>query len=88
MPDVYADSVAFEILVYGVTLEFGQQQKPPPNLSGKIPAIPRIRVHMSPQHAKVMAKVFVKNMRAYEEKLGKITLPSALLKELGIDEEW
>ncbi|MBI4491923.1 MAG: DUF3467 domain-containing protein [Chloroflexi bacterium] len=87
VPDVYSDAVQFEVSVYGVTIEFGQGQKPPPGVK-RVPHRPRVRVHMSPQHAKVMAKIFVKNMRAYEEQIGKIPLPKELLDELGVEDEW
>ena len=88
VPDTYADSVMFEVSVYGVTLEFGQSQKPRPNVQGRVPHLPRVRVHMSPQHAKVMAKLLVKNMRQYEEQVGTIGLPKELLDDMGIEEEW
>jgi|SRR3990172_11212339 len=87
IPDFYSDSVQFEINVYGVTLEFGQVQKLPRSFQGKVPPRPVVKVHMSPQHAKVMAKLFVKNMQAYEEQVGKIPIPQALLDELGIGDE-
>ena len=83
----YADSVTFETSLWGVTLEFGKTQKPPPNYPGKTPHVPSFRVHMSPQHAKVMAKVFIKNMAAYEEKFGKIQIPAELYRELGLEED-
>lgn len=86
--DTYTDSVAFEISVYGVTIEFGQSRKPPPGFKGKVPHTPRVRVHMSPQHAKVMAKVFARSMKSYEDQMGKIQLPQALLDELKITDEW
>lgn len=88
IPDAYSDSVAFDINVYGVTIEFGQRGQVPPGTRGKAPHIPHVRIHMSPQHAKVMAKLFVRNMRAYEEQVGPIQLPQALLKELKLEEEW
>ena len=40
------------------------------------------------EHAKIMAKLLVKNMRLYEEQLGKIPLPADLYRELGIEEDW
>ena len=87
IPDFYSDSVQFEINVYGITLEFGQGQKAPRGFQGKVPARPVVRVHMSPQHAKVMAKLFAKNMQAYEVQVGKIPIPPALLDDLGIADE-
>jgi len=86
--DTYADSVQFFINAWGVTLEFGVIQPPPPGFKGQVPPIPRVRVHMSPQHAKAMAKVMVKNVRAYEEAMGKISLPAELYKQLEIEEDW
>ena len=72
VPDFYSDAVTFEISVYSVTIEFGKTRKPPPGHKGQTPHVPRVRVHMSPQHAKVMAKIFVRNMKTYEEAVGKI----------------
>lgn len=88
LSDVYVDSVRFEITLYGVTLELGQMQRPRPPEAGLAPHVPKIRVHMSPQHAKVMAKLFAKNMREYEQQVGKLPLPAELYKDLGIEEEW
>ncbi len=88
IPDVYADSVRFELSIYGVTLEFGQTQKQHPGNQGPTPHVPKLRVHMSPQHAKIMAKLFAKNMQKYEEELGTLPLPSELYRELDIKEDW
>ena len=87
IPDVYADSVRFELSVYGMTLEFGQMQKPRAGAPGPAPHLPKIRVHMSPQHAKVMARLFIKNMREYESKIGPLAIPPDVLRELGIEDE-
>ena len=88
IPDFYADNVGFEVTIYGVTLEFGKTRKAPPNFKGPTPWTPGVRVHMSPQHAKVMAKVFVQNMQAYEAQVGKIVIPQGLLDELQLKDEW
>jgi hypothetical protein len=88
LPDIYADSVRFEMNLYGVTLEFGQTQQGRSGAASPMPHVPKIRVHMSPQHAKIMAKLFVKNMRQYESQVGKLPLPQELYRDLGIDEEW
>ena len=42
---------------------------------------------MSPQLAKVVGRLLVKNMQEYEQKVGKINLPPDILKEMGISEE-
>lgn len=88
VPDYYTDSVLFEISVYGVTIEFGQTRKPPPNFMGPLPHTPKVRIHMSPQHAKIMAKMFAKNMAEYEDQVGKIALPGPLLDELKLEDGW
>lgn len=88
IPDFYSDSVKFEVSVYGVTLEFGQTRQPPPNFKGPAPITPTVRIHMSPQHAKVMAKLFVRNMQQYEDQVGRIVIPQALLDGLGLKDEW
>ena len=87
VPDAYADSVAFEVNLWGFTLEFGKTQRPPANFKGKLPAIPRFRIHMSPQHTKAMAVLLTKNVRIYESQFGKIELPRELYKEWGVEEE-
>jgi hypothetical protein len=74
--------------VYGVTLEFGKQQPPRPGLQGSVPHAARLRVHMSPQHAKILAKLLAKNMQSYEQQLGTLPIPTDLYKELGIEEAW
>lgn len=88
VPEFYADSVNFELSVYGATLEFGKLRKPPPNFTGPPPSTPVAVVHMSPQHAKVMAKLFFRSMKEYEAKVGKINIPGDLLAGLGLEEEW
>jgi hypothetical protein len=88
IPDIYSDSVRFDMTVYGVTLEFGQGQKPRPTGAGPAPHVPKIRINMSPQHAKVLAKLFAKTMASYEQQIGKISLPQQLLDDLNIEDEW
>ena len=46
------------------------------------------RAHMSPQHAKVLAKLFVMNVKRYEEQFGHIDLPNALYQSMGLPVEW
>ena len=88
VPDHYADQVRFEVNIYGFAFEFGQTQQPPQGYKGPVPTRPVVRVHMSPQHAKVMAKMLVKTVRAYEEQVAPINLPPQLYKELDIPEDW
>ncbi|SRR3712207_715220 len=87
IPDVYTDSVRFQITAYGVTIELGQLQPHGTGSAARPAHIPRLRVHMSPQHAKVFGRILVKNMHAYEENVGKLNIPREILEELGILEE-
>jgi len=81
IPDIYVNNVGFSISVYDVQFNFGVQ-------SGPEEAPERVAIiRMSPQHALAMAKLLLKNLRVYEEKVGKINLPKELLKELGIEED-
>ncbi len=86
VPDLYTDSVGFEATVYGFTIHIAQLVSAPPGYEGKAPSRLVARVHMSPQHAKVMALLFMKNIAAYEDQLGKIELPEQLLTDLGLTE--
>ena len=84
VPDLYTDSVGFEANVYGFTIHFGQVVAPPPGFEGKMPSRLVARVHMSPQHAKIMAQLFSRHVAEYERQVGEISLPAQLLAELGL----
>jgi len=81
VPEYYTDSVNFMTNIYGFTLEFGvmQGQDEPP--------IQRVRVKMSPQHAKIMSLLLRKNVQEYERRIGTIILPDGLYDDLGITDE-
>ena len=85
--DFYCDSVEFEVGAYGFTLGMGKAQSA---VEGAQP--PRMtviaRAHMSPQHAKVLAKLLVMNVKRYEEQFGQVELPNALYQSLGLPAEW
>jgi hypothetical protein len=85
--DFYCDSVEFEVGAYGFTLSLGKAQQPPEE--GHPPRMSvATRAHMSPQHAKVLAKLFVMNVKRYEEQFGHIDLPNALYQSMGLPVEW
>jgi hypothetical protein len=73
---VYSNNVAFAVSAFDVSLIFGE-------IAGveadALEVIQRVRITMSPQQAKVLAKVLVENLKAYEEKIGVIPIPPALL---------
>lgn len=85
--DVYSDSVRFAIGPYGMILEFRRTVPRPPGEDGEPSEEALVRVRMSPQHALVIAKLLLKNVREYENKIGKINLPAGLYRELGVPED-
>ncbi|HZP57290.1 MAG TPA: DUF3467 domain-containing protein [Dehalococcoidia bacterium] len=85
--DFYCDSVNFEVGAYGFSLALGKSQ--PPARPEEQPGMRVLaRAHMSPQHAKVLAKLFVMNVKRYEEQFGEIELPNALYQSMGLPAEW
>ncbi len=85
--DFYCDSVNFEVGAYGFSLSLGKAL-PPPEGSTQPGMQVLARAHMSPQHAKVLAKLFVMNVKRYEEQFGEIELPNALYQSMGLPAEW
>lgn len=80
IPEFYTNAVKFIIHLYDVQLIFGVRTDP--NDPIKEMAIMR----MSPQHALVMSKLLEKNLRAYEEQIGKIVLPQHLSEQFEVEE--
>ena len=85
IPDLYVDSVRIGAGPYGFVLELGIQGLPDTPSSEKPPIKRLALVRMSPQHAVILSKLLQKNVRAYEEKIGKINLPDQMYRELGIE---
>ncbi len=82
-PDVYADSTNITTGIYGTLLRFGVTTGVP----GSDEVIPVVNVRMSPQHAFVLCQLLKKQLRQYQEQIGAITIPAAVLEELGLDSE-
>lgn len=87
VPDLYIDSVRIAVGPYGFVLELGNQGVADTPGSEKPPIRRLALVRMSPQHALVLARLLEKNVRQYEERIGKIQLPSDLYRDLGLDPE-
>ncbi|MDE3094627.1 MAG: DUF3467 domain-containing protein [Chloroflexota bacterium] len=85
--EFYCDSVRFDVGPYGFSLSLGKGT-PPPEGSTQPDMDVLARAHMSPQHAKVLAKLFVMNVKRYEEQFGEVELPNALYQSLGLPAEW
>ena len=78
IPDFYINSAFIQASLYEFMFKFGlktDQKKDPESIA---------IIRMSPQHAKVLGKLLVKNVDAYEKDVGEIKLTESLVKELGI----
>ena len=79
IPDFYANGVKFQCSVYDFQLDFTAGTGP------DAPAPVVARIHMSPQLAKVMARLLRFNIKSFEQQTGaQIALPETLLKQLQI----
>jgi hypothetical protein len=79
--DYYVNSCGFTVSVYEFLLQFGIKT------DQKSESQPLVNVRMSPQHAKVMAKLFLRNVQAYEREVGPIYLPQKLVQDLHLENE-
>ncbi|MEJ2671263.1 MAG: DUF3467 domain-containing protein [Deltaproteobacteria bacterium] len=78
IPDFYINNVKILGSLYEFMFTFGL--KSDPKKESENVAI----IRMSPQHAKVLAKILTKNVELYEKDIGEIKLPENMVKELGI----
>ncbi|MFH1597191.1 MAG: DUF3467 domain-containing protein [Pseudomonadota bacterium] len=78
IPDLYINSAFIQGSLYEFMFKFGLKTDP------KKEPETTVIIRMSPQHAKVLAKLLIKNVGAYEKDVGEIKLPDDLIKELGI----
>jgi hypothetical protein len=86
-PEFYVDSVRFGVGAYGIVFDLGVQGIQDTPMS-ELPPVRRVAiVRMSPQHALIFSKLLQKNLRAYQEKVGRIELPRQIYDELGIEPE-
>lgn len=72
---IYSNNVAFEISAFDVSFIFGE-------ISGivgdELHIDQKLRVTMSPQHAKVLSVLLSKNIKTYEAAIGPIQIPGNL----------
>lgn len=81
-PEVYTDSFSMAASAYTISLIFAVRAGPVLKQQAT--------VHMSPQHAKVMAILFKRQLKIYEENAGEIIIPELLIrdKEIDFDRDW
>lgn len=84
-PDYYIDSVRMAVSAYGFVLELGAQGIGDAPGSEKPPTKRLALVRMSPQHALILSRLLEKNVAAYQEKFGPITLPDEMFRTLGLE---
>lgn len=80
---VYSNNVAFAMSAFDVSLIFGEIAS---TEGGKVQVDQKLRVTMSPQHAKVLALVMIENIKAYESNVGPIAIPMALAEAKQVSE--
>ncbi|MEK6769485.1 MAG: hypothetical protein AABY85_10925 [Gemmatimonadota bacterium] len=87
-PELYSDSVQIGVTPFTVVLSFTMA---PAGQTGTIPPIPVANIRTSLEHAKVMAILLRKNLKAFEEQMGQaIPLHPQLYQTLGLSkqEDW
>jgi hypothetical protein len=84
IPEFYVDQFRVNYSSYTVMLSFGVGAPGQPTRDEVI-------LRMSPEHAKVMAILFKKSFKAFEEERGaEVTLPPSVLEEhkLSLERDW
>ncbi len=79
-PDFYINGVGFAASVYEFVLNFTFRKGP--NTAPE----PMASIRMSPQHAKVMARMFSRQVKMYEQEIGPIYLPAKLIEDLKLED--
>jgi len=81
VPDIYADGANIQVNLSGVNIIFTRSMKDPPTPE------PVTVVRISASQALILTQVLRKVLTAYEEKIGPIAIPDALLEALQIGRE-
>ena len=88
VPDLYVDSFRITITPYGVNLTFARSEPHPAPAAARQEA-PQAVLRMSLEHAKSIAMLMRKQLKAYERENGEINLPPGLYTNLGVArEDW
>ena len=70
VPEFYADAFQVTVSPFGVNMTFSLRD-PHPSAGGKlVPGTDMARVRMSPEHAKIMAMMLIRQIRNYERRHG------------------
>jgi hypothetical protein len=75
---VYANSARLNISLWDFKFSFGEVEE---ISSDTMKVSEKVRVLMSPQHAKVFLQVFQQNLKRYEDKFGEIKVPAGIVED-------
>lgn len=85
--DVYVDAVQMTVSAYGVAMTLSRNPAHPG--PSQPVAEPMVTVRTSLEHAKVMAMLLRKNLKAFERDNGEIPIPPEVYAGLGVaKEDW
>lgn len=88
IPDIYVDQLRMTVGVFGVNMTFGLSEPHPTQGGMPRASDEKVRLRMSPQHAKIMAMLLKRQLKTYERDTGTvIQLPANVYTGLGVAEE-
>jgi hypothetical protein len=70
-PSIYANSAEINVTTWDFRFKFGEIEEVRPD---SVSVAERVRVVMSPQHAKIFSRVLAENVQKYENAFGEIVL--------------
>ena len=87
IPEFYVDQFRMGASPYGAAITFGLASAHP--TTGQAQVHDTVLLRMSLEHAKVMAMILKKNLKAYEEQhlQAPISLPRQILNQMGLSQE-
>lgn len=99
VPDIYTDFVNIMVSDWGIVLALRATAPPLEGLpitggpiqggTGQVPTEPKAFVRMSHPHAKALAMLLKRALKAYEQTAGEIIIPSPVVRRLELAaEEW
>ena len=86
VPEFYVDQFHMNISPYGTAITFGLAN--PNQAAGQALTRDTVRLRMSLEHMKIMAIIFKRNLKAYEEQMqATVNIPRTVLNQLGLSQE-
>ena len=86
VPDVYVDRMQITVSLYGVSITFSlSEPHPKQGVSPKVDD--KVRIRMSPQHAKITAMILKQQLKLYEERTSEIPIPREVIEELRLSNQ-